>query len=317
MSSRSTRQANGLFLSMILLYLGTIVLLSYLASYGIVFGKIVTLLLGEALILAPAIVLICLDKEQWREWIPIHKIRISTALLLIVFSYLIMPIAMLANAVSMLFVENELVSAFKSMTEIPPVMLVLIAGIYGPICEEIAFRGAIFGRYKKSGHIMTGVVISSVMFGLMHLNGNQLGYAMILGFFFAMLSEATGSILAPMIVHAVINTHNMIMMLMSEDLLKLTGGAGGMTELSYTKAELVATIGVLIPIAAFSTVLAVGLWLLIARNEKRLDYVKSIFRKGQGEQVKQHYVTWSLVIAVLLCIFVIFILPFLPFAAVQ
>ena len=70
------------------------------------------------------------------------------------------------------------------------------------------------------------------------------------------------------------------------------------------------TVAVLLPIAAFMTVLAVGGFILIARNEGRLNHVKAIFAKRNPDQPKVNFVTWSLVVAVLLCIFVIFVLPF-------
>ena len=310
---RAIKQANGLFLSIILLYLGIVVLLSFLASRGIFAGNVFTLLLGEALIGVPALLMLVWHRsewKEWKEWIPLCKIKVSTVLLLIVFAYLVMPLAMLANALSLFFVENQMVNSMSGMTDVPMVLLVFITGIYGPVCEEIAFRGVIFCRYRRTGRILGAVLLSALLFGLMHLNGNQLGYAAILGFVFAMLVEATGSIWAPFIVHAVINTHNTIMLMMSESFLKLAGTPEALSELSYTKTELAMTVAVLLPIAAFMTVLAVGGFILIARNEGRLNHVKAIFAKRNPDQPKVNFVTWSLVVAVLLCIFVIFVLPF-------
>lgn len=274
-------------------------------------GKVSTLLVGEALIGLPAVLMILWHKEQWREWLPLHKIKLSTILLLVVFSYLIMPIAILANAVSMLFVENEVVTAMSVMADIPSVLLVAVVGIYGPICEEVAFRGVIFGRYRRTGRVLASAILSAVLFGLMHLNGNQLGYTILLGFAFAMLIEATGSIWAPLIVHMVVNTHNTLMLLMSGDFLELTGSTEALSALSYTRAELSLTIAFLLPLAAFMTLLAIGCYLLIARNEGRLPYLRQIFTKSETGQKRPHFATWSLVVAVLICIFIIFILPFI------
>lgn len=318
--NKSTKQVNGLFLSIILLYLGIVVLLSFLASYGIMMEKVFSLLIGEMLIAAPAILLLIWNRKEWREWIPLRRMRISSILLSVVFAYLLMPLAMLANAVSMVFVENETVTALRAMMGMPTVVLVLIIGIYGPLCEEIAFRGAIFGGYRKTGRVLAAAVLSSVLFGLMHLNGNQLGYAMILGFAFALLVEATGSIWSSFIAHAVINTHNTLMLVMSEEILKLADSQKALEEIAYTDNELLLMIGVLLPVAAFSTVLAAGTYILIARNEKRMEQVRAIFRKKQkpklaeeseGEIVteKPRFVTWSLVVAIIICFVIIFMIP--------
>ena len=108
--NRSIKQANGLFLSIILLYLGMVVLLSYLASYGIYVGKVFSLVIGEALIGLPAVLLLIWNRKNWRSWIPVKKIKLSTILLSILFAYLIMPLAALANAVSLIFVKNTAVA---------------------------------------------------------------------------------------------------------------------------------------------------------------------------------------------------------------
>ncbi|MDO5573215.1 MAG: type II CAAX endopeptidase family protein [bacterium] len=319
--NRSIKQANGLFLSIILLYLGMVVLLSYLASYGIYAGKVFSSMVGEALIGVPAVLLLIWNRKNWRTWIPIKKIKLSTILLSILFAYLIMPLAALANAVSLIFVKNIAVEAMRAMMDIPAALLIFIVGFYGPACEELAFRGVIFGRYKRTEKILAAALLSALLFGLMHLNGNQLGYAAILGFIFALSMEASGSIWTAFIAHAVVNTHNVIMLLMSDRLLGLAGGQTMIEDLTYTPAELTLTIGILLPIAGFSCILAAGVLILIARNEGRLEYFKYIFSKKakpqsqlQTEELsaeKPHFITWTLIVAVAICILIIFVLPFI------
>ncbi len=281
----------------------------------------------------PAVLLLIWNRKNWRSWIPVKKIKLSTILLSILFAYLIMPLAALANAVSLIFVKNTAVEAMQTMTDLPVALLIFIVGFYGPACEELAFRGIIFGRYRRTEKILIAALLSALLFGLMHLNGNQLGYAAILGFMFALLMEASGSIWTAFIAHAVINTHNVIMLLLSDQLLELAGGQTAMKEFSYAPVELAVTIGVLLPVAGFACVLAAGVFVLVARNEGRLEYIKYIFsqkakpqpqiqteeqvvEKQQPqiqteEQVveKPHFLTWTLVVALVICIVIIFVLP--------
>ena len=276
-------------------------------------------MVGEALICIPAVLLLIWNRKNWRTWIPVKKIKLPTILLSILFAYLIMPLATLANAVSLIFVKNTAVEAMQTMTDLPVALLIFIVGFYGPACEELAFRGVIFGRYRRTGKIVSAALLSALLFGLMHLNGNQLGYAAILGFIFALSMEASGSIWTAFIAHAVINTHNVIMLLMSDRLLELAGGRTVMEDFTYAPAELAMTIGVLLPIAGFSCILATGVLILIARNEGRLEYIKYIFSKKAKQQSqipseespaeKPHFITWSLIVAVAICIFIIFVLP--------
>ena len=54
-------------------------------------------------------------------------------------------------------------------------------GILAPVCEEVVFRGAIFGGMKKEGNIFKAVMVSGLLFGLLHMNINQASYAFVIG----------------------------------------------------------------------------------------------------------------------------------------
>ena len=93
-----------------------------------------------------------------------------------------------------------------------------------PLAEELLFRGFIFavlrdafpskvsvGRHRFS----LATLLSAVAFGLWHLGGLvrpengfvlfQVGYTTVAGFLFAIMRERTGSLIAPLLVHAVVN----------------------------------------------------------------------------------------------------------------
>lgn len=69
------------------------------------------------------------------------------------------------------------------------------------LCEEILHRGMILNGYKKEGLTRYGLIISSILFGLMHLNVMQFFYAAILGFFMGVSVIATESIWTSVIIH--------------------------------------------------------------------------------------------------------------------
>jgi hypothetical protein len=73
--------------------------------------------------------------------------------------------------------------------------------------EETIYRGIMFSAFRKYS-ILAGVVISAVSFGLMHLNFNQMPYAIYLGLIFAFMVEATGSITSTMVMHMIFNAFN-------------------------------------------------------------------------------------------------------------
>ena len=74
------------------------------------------------------------------------------------------------------------------------------------ICEEITHRGMLLNGLKKQG-LGKALILSSLMFGLMHLNINQFFYAFVVGLIIGFIVICANSIIPAMIVHF---THNFI-----------------------------------------------------------------------------------------------------------
>ena len=72
------------------------------------------------------------------------------------------------------------------------------------ICEEFLHRGVILNGLKEIG-IKKAILISSLMFGLLHFNINQFFYATILGMLMALVSVVSKSIYPAMIIHFINN----------------------------------------------------------------------------------------------------------------
>ena len=69
------------------------------------------------------------------------------------------------------------------------------------ICEEFLHRGIMLHANKKTGNPKFCLIISSILFGLMHLNINQFFYAAILGFLMGYVSLIADSIYPCIIIH--------------------------------------------------------------------------------------------------------------------
>jgi len=57
----------------------------------------------------------------------------------------------------------------ESMINSYPTIMILVACIIGPICEELTYRVGLFGIIRKKNELL-GIVISSLVFGLVHLS---------------------------------------------------------------------------------------------------------------------------------------------------
>lgn len=81
---------------------------------------------------------------------------------------------------------------------------VVSACILPAICEETLHRGLILkGSYSLG--ITRALILSSLLFGLMHLNINQFFYATILGFIIGVVAVTSKNIIPAMIIHFINN----------------------------------------------------------------------------------------------------------------
>ncbi len=69
------------------------------------------------------------------------------------------------------------------------------------VCEEFLHRGIMLLAHKKQTNPRYALIISSLLFGLIHLNINQFFYASILGGFMGYIALVSDSIFPSMIVH--------------------------------------------------------------------------------------------------------------------
>jgi uncharacterized protein len=81
--------------------------------------------------------------------------------------------------------------------------------IFAPICEEFIFRGMILQNLRKYGDFFA-VLVSSLMFGILHGNLSQAPFAFIVGIALGLVVIETGSIFVSMLLHCCINTVSLI-----------------------------------------------------------------------------------------------------------
>ncbi len=99
----------------------------------------------------------------------------------------------------------------KSMTEMmtpkdQPMWMILFAMAVMPgICEEVLFRGAIFGLLRRKFNSINCCILVGVLFGFFHLSGYRLLPTAVLGIVLTLMVYRTGSIFPSMLFHA---SHN-------------------------------------------------------------------------------------------------------------
>lgn len=181
------------------------------------------LILSEGIIVVPAIIYCLIRKLSLKEDFGFRLIRIPTLLFSILLGFLVMPIASFINILTQFFVPNTMVQASNELMEGSQLVMLFIVGFFGPFCEEFTFRGLLHRGYAKYTTPVLGMIISAVLFGIMHMNINQLCYAMVLGLIFAWVNNCSRSIFSSVTMHIVVNTINTVMLMASTAVLE---GAG-------------------------------------------------------------------------------------------
>ena len=256
-------------------------------------GILLNLSLGEIMLLLPMVVyLLCwklgqrkyadeagenveAEKPQTlRERLHYNKVKPTTILYALIFTWLSMPLTTLINAISMIFVDNTVMALSGQILGVAfPVMLFFMA-VVPAFCEETLFRGIVYGGYRKHGNKFVAVMLSGFLFGVMHMNLNQALYAFAIGVLLALLFEATNSIWPTILFHFVYNAQSCCLMYFVEEIVPGFYSNPDNIAMATETASLYSMIAAYIIIAAIFTPLAICMLYKIAKNEGRVEQLK-------------------------------------------
>ncbi len=290
------RRVNRAFLYVII----STIALSFLLSYYILFtGLEVSIfmnnILCEAVVLLPTLAVILYSGDKISSVVSFKRIKIKTVFLTLLYLLVLFPLVTFVNYASMFFVENMVDSISDQVLDMPMWLMLLTMGVIGPFVEEFVFRGVFLHSYQRSGRVIGSIVLSSILFGMMHLNFNQFAYATVMGIMFCLLVEATGSVLSSFIAHGVFNAIEVVAMYTSTSAVDEAEAvvdeytAGGEGALMILAIYFVAAV-----IFTFVAFLILG---KIADSENRKDFMRSIpMYPRQGYKL----ITLPLIIAVVI-----------------
>lgn len=305
----SNKKVNWMFLCIILtnfLLLFVMIALAILSSainIRIDLGIIESLFLAQAIMLVPAaffIVSSCMGsrKVPFNELLGFHKIKLSTLFMVILFTFLLMPMTSAINSISMLFVDNAVNAISDEILQMPFLVMLFMIGVFGPFSEEFIFRGVIFRGYKNSASTLRAIIWSAILFGLMHLNFNQAAYAIAMGVMCALVVEASGSLWASVITHMIFNMPSVCTMYLA-DFFEPGYYSEGNVDEALTNSELIAMIGPILVVAVITTSIAICVLVWIAKNENRSEHFRNIWVRRKEN--RGHIISIPLIIAIVLC----------------
>lgn len=209
------RKVNRLLLLTLIVYLGYSVIISVIlearnGEIPILENTMFQLVSSQIALLVPSACFFWKYKVSVMEYLHIRPLRIPTLLLVVIFTYVSYPIIALCNYISLFFAENVIDSTMEDLLgQYPTIVCVIAVALVPCIVEELIFRGILYRAYKPCG-VGKAVIITALLFGLFHMNVNQMSYAVVMGIVLVLLNEATGSMLSSMLMHFLINATSVV-----------------------------------------------------------------------------------------------------------
>lgn len=280
-------------------------------------------MVSQLIIVLPSLIYLLINRINYKEAVRLKKIRPSTALLMIVFTFLVLPVMNFVNALSQLYATDTTSGTMMSITGKTPFLVSLIVIALVPcVFEESVYRGIFYNEYSKHNKI-GAVLLSAFLFGILHGNLNQFTYAFAMGIVFAFVIEATDSIVSTMIMHFIINGNSVVLLYLYPKMMEylessyraaeqrgdtavlqmiesFVGGTNFSAEDMLANAS--ETVGSLTIIDVFATygiqalifgLLAFFLYKRIAKNENRLDKVKEMFSRNENSSYTVNSYGWT------------------------
>ncbi len=164
-----------------------------------------SIIASQASILLTVAVYLLVTRQNPLKLMRFKGFHLGSFFLVLLLTICIMPIVSLINAISMMFVQNAVADTLTDITSGGLLPALLLMAVLPAFVEECTFRGVMMGSYSTGGRPVKAIVVSAIVFGLMHMNFNQMCYAIFMGLVFGAVVEATGSIFASMTMHFCIN----------------------------------------------------------------------------------------------------------------
>lgn len=221
-------------------------------------------------IMAGFILIVGVKKDELSKALRIKKISLGKAVISLLIGYMLIPLALFINNLSMLFVTNEFQANSQSIYDSPIWIQLIVIAVIPAIVEELIFRGLIFGTYNKV-NVIWAAILSGLIFGCFHLNINQFCYAFVMGIIFALLVEVMDSLYASILAHFAFNTFNIIVGFLNRN-------QGNVQQVSINSEFIVS----LLILGGLAIVFTVGAVLIIYIFAKKNGKIKDLSLKNKS-----------------------------------
>ncbi len=242
--------------------------------------------LSEILLFMCALVFLALGGMEIFHKCGLSMLQPGTVLWIVLLSFLIQPVVTWINLLSMTFVRNHLAQDLSYANGSLLANLLYLA-LLPALIEEFISRGVLLQGLQSLG-VRRAVLLSSLMFALLHLNFNQFFYAFVIGLVMALLVELTDSLYSSMLFHFLINARAAVIVSSAGPAVSSAVSSAAGTETAGMQ-EVLTVPNLLMAAAVYTPIMllcAAGcIWVIrqIAKGCGREDVLRSAMRGGRGE----------------------------------
>ncbi|MBX3422350.1 MAG: CPBP family intramembrane metalloprotease [Pirellulaceae bacterium] len=170
-----------------------------------------TLLVQLGIILLPCILMACLLTRKPRWALRIHRTQGSHLVAAMLIGFALHPsYQVLGQAIVEVYPISQdtlqVVKQFEGKIFEHKLWVILgLLAVLPAVCEELAFRGFIFGGLLRRQGVLRAVIVSSLLFGFAHAILQQSITASVMGLLLGLIAWRTGGVLCTIVVHAISN----------------------------------------------------------------------------------------------------------------
>ena len=182
---------------------------SSIADWKSVVSMTVSVQIG--LILTPCLLMAIFLTRSLRHALRLHHVQPSHLVAAICLGFTLHPTyTALGNAIRYVYNLGDQIQAalahFSQLIYAQPLWAVLgLLAVLPAVCEELTFRGFVFGGLVKQGGALRAILITSLFFGFTHTILQQSIAACIMGLMLGLIAWRTGGVICCICVHVINN----------------------------------------------------------------------------------------------------------------
>lgn len=175
------------------------------------------LIVQVGMILLPCVIMAMLLTRSPRRALRIHRVQINHVIAAVLIGFALHPTyVVLGDAITSVYpIAPETVAAltkFQSNLFDQPLWLCLaLLAVLPAICEELAYRGFIFGGLLRQQGLLRAIIVSALLFGFNHAVLQQSLSASVMGLVLGFIAWRTGGVICTIIVHVINNSLSLTM----------------------------------------------------------------------------------------------------------